>query len=53
MDLLRSPLLALDLDLDTTVLLISDWNSSWAGEFFCSFTSPELLRLLIGDISLE
>ena len=38
----------LDLDLDTTVLLISG-----AGELPCSLTSPELLRLLMGDILLK
>ena len=45
------------LDLDTTVLLISDLNSSGTEELFCSlfwessFTSAEQLRLFIGDIA--
>ena len=45
--------LDLDLDLETTVLLISDLNSSCPPWPAWSRTSPELLRLLIGDMALQ
>ena len=43
----------LDLDLETTVLLISDLNSSCPVWPAWSRASPELLRLLIGDMALQ